>query len=81
MLLVDDGRYRGAEEDDPRHVFHMDALVEHVDAEEEFQVAALVVLECGKGGIRRRVVGVGGIDAGMFVDAAEPRFHMGPHFF
>ena len=36
LLLVDDGRYRGPEQDDPGNPFHMDALVEHIDAEQQF---------------------------------------------
>ena len=56
LLLVDDGRNRWSEQNDPRNALHMDAFVEHVDTKQQFQPVAGVRFEVRKGFVGVRII-------------------------
>ena len=58
LLLVDDGRDGRSEQDDPGNAFHMDALVEHIDAEQQLQSVGRIRLEVRKRLVRIRIIRV-----------------------
>src|SRR5699024_1109793 len=43
LLLINDGRHRGPEQDDPGDPLYMNAFVQHVDAEQQLETAAVIV--------------------------------------
>ena len=57
----------------------MDALVEHVDAEQQLQPVARVCLEIRKRFIRIRVIGVSFVHHNIRVNTCEPLRYMGHH--
>ena len=57
----------------------MDALVEHVDAEQQLQTVACVRFEVRKRLVRIRVIRVGFVHHHIWVDPGEPLRHMGYH--
>ena len=57
----------------------MDALVEHIDAEQQLQPVAGVRFEFRKGFVGIRVIGVGFIHRHVRVDPCEPLRHVGYH--
>ena len=58
----------------------MDAFVQHVDTEKQFQMVALVCLEGCKFPAGLRVAGIGRVDFDFLIDTCEPLRHMGEHF-
>ena len=48
LLLVDDGRNRWSEQDHARNAFYMDALVKHIDTEQQLQPVTGVRFEVRK---------------------------------
>ena len=79
LLLVDDGRNRWSEQDHARNAFYMDALVEHIDTEQQLQPVTGVRFEVRKGLIRVRVIRVSLIHHNIRVYPGEPLLHMGHH--
>ena len=79
LLLINDGRHGGPEQDHARDTFHMDALVQHINAEQQFQVVAIVCLEGCKFFAGFRVAGIGLVDLDIFIHIREPLRHMGRH--
>jgi len=57
----------------------MDALVEHIDAEQQLQPVACVRFEVRKSLVGVRVIGVGFVHHHVRVDPCEPLRHMGHH--
>ena len=57
----------------------MDALVEHIDAEQQLQPVTGVRLEVRKGLIRVRVIRIGFVHHYVRIDPREPLRHMGHH--
>ncbi len=62
-----------------RDALHMHALVEHINAEQQFQVIAIVCLEGCKFFACLRVAGIGLVDLDVFIYIREPLRHMGCH--
>ena len=58
----------------------MDALVEHIDAEQQLQPVAGVCLEVRKGFVGVRIIRVGFVNHNIRVDPCKPFGHMGNHF-
>ena len=79
LLLINDGRHRRPEQDHARDTFHMDALVEHIDTEEEFQAVAIVYLKGRKFFAGLGVAGIGLVNLDVFIYIREPLRHMGCH--
>ena len=57
----------------------MHALVQHINAEQQFQVVAIVCLEGCKFFACLRVAGIGLVDLDVFIYIREPFRHMGCH--
>lgn len=72
LLFEDDRGDSGTEQNNAGDVVNVDALVEHVDGEEDLEVVTRVGLESGEGGTGLGVIGVGCIEMGGGVYAAEP---------
>lgn len=72
LLFEDDRGDRRAEKNHAGDVVNVDALVEHVDGEEDLEMVTGIGLEGGEGGTGLGVIGVGGIEMGVGVYAAEP---------
>jgi len=79
LLLVDDGRNRRSEQNDTRNPLHMNALVKHIDAEQQLQPVADVRFEVRKGLIGIWIIRIGLIHCHMWVDPCKPLWHMGHH--
>ena len=80
LLLINDGRHGGPEQDHARDALDMDALVQHIDAEQQLQSVAPVRLEGGKFPAGVRVAGIGGVGLDLRIDPCEPLRHVGEHF-
>ena len=61
-------------------MFNMDSLIEHVNAKEQFQVFAVVLLKVLEGLFRCRVIRIGHVNVRGLVDAPEPLLYVGLHF-
>ena len=79
LLLVNNGRNGRSEQNDPGNALHMDALVEHIDAEQQLQPVGRIRLEVCKRLVGIRVIGVGFVHHHVRVDPCEPLRHMGHH--
>ena len=79
LLLVDDGRDGRAEEDDARNAGDVNALVEHIDAEQQAQMIGIVRLEAGKRRAGGGVVRVGFVQVRLRIHAREPGRSLGHH--
>ena len=73
LLLVNDGRHRGAQQNHAADIFNMDAFVQRVDAEKKLQMMIIAVCpEVREGLTGRRVVRVDRVDMRRSVHATEP---------
>ena len=58
----------------------MNALVEHVDAEQQLQLVALIRLEVGKSLVCTRVIGISFVHRHVWIHLCKPLRNMGDHF-
>ena len=77
LLLIDNRRDGRTEENDAADIRNVDAFVEHVDAEEQLEMGAVIGLEGCERTVGFRILGIGRIDMGVRVDEAEPFGHFG----
>ena len=71
LLLVDDWRNRWSEQNHARNAFYMDALVEHIDTEQQLQPAAGIRLEVRKGLVGIRIIRVSLVHRHIWVDPCK----------
>ena len=57
----------------------MNSLVEHVDAEQQLQLVALIRLEVGKSLVCTRVIRIGFVHRHVWIHLCKPLWHMGHH--
>ena len=79
LLLIDDGRNRRAEQNHTRNARNVYALVEHINAEQQLEVVAVVRLKVSKGFVGGWVLGQSPIDRRRGVNGGKPLRHMGNH--
>ena len=58
----------------------MNTLVQHVDAEQQLQLVALIRLEVCKGLVRTGVIRIGFVHLHFRIHLCKPLRHMGDHF-